>query len=81
MTDEQRDLLLGIVRRVLQRDDVSKDAPLRDAGLDSMALFSLIEGLEETFRIEVREEEVLPRHFESLRALETYLAAKLGAGV
>ena len=82
MQKERLEKLEEIVRGVLNlKTAPPRGESLKQCGLDSLALFSLIEDLEQTFGIHVMEEEVLPHNFNTLDALMAYLDAKLGAGV
>jgi acyl carrier protein len=82
MTEEQAQKLSEIVQRALNLEESPPEGTsLKGLGLDSMALFNLIEELESTFGIKVEEDEVLPGHFDTLHGLTTFLDAKLSTGV
>jgi acyl carrier protein len=82
MTEEQAQKLRDIVLRALNLEESpSETASFKGLGLDSIALFNLIEDVESTFGIRIEEDEVLPTHFDTLQGLTAYLDAKLQAGV
>jgi acyl carrier protein len=73
--------LEAILREVLNAEDLpTRDTSLKRRGLDSLALFTLIERLEQTFHIKVSEDEVLPRHFDTIDGLSAYIDAKMETG-
>jgi acyl carrier protein len=48
--------------------------------IDSFGLIGLITSLEQTFGIQIAEEDVVPENFQSLERLEAFVAAKMLAG-
>jgi acyl carrier protein len=46
--------------------------------LDSLAIYSVIVYLKETFAIRVRDDELLPENFASVRAIARLVASKRG---
>lgn len=44
--------------------------------LDSMAILELVAYLEQTFAIQVADDELVPEHFDSLEAIARYVAMK-----
>ncbi len=59
-------------------DDIDADASFMASGtIDSLGVLELITFVEETYGIEVLDEEVLPENFDSVRNLATYICAKL----
>ncbi len=58
------------------RDDTSFMA---DHILDSTGFIELITFVEETFGVQVRDEEMLPENFDSLQSIDAYLARKRAA--
>lgn len=62
------------------RETLSPDTPLLAGGLlDSMALTSLVGYAEHRFKISIPDPEILPRHFETPRAVAE-LIRRLSAG-
>lgn len=59
-------------------DDIDVDASLINTGIiDSLGVLQLISFVEETYGIEVADEEVVPQNFDSVRNLTAYIRAKL----
>jgi acyl carrier protein len=55
------------------------DTSLRDSGIiDSTGVTELICFLEQSFGIEVRDDEVVPENLDSVRGLKLYVSYKLG---
>jgi len=53
------------------------DTSLLDSGLiDSTGILELVSFLEESFGIELTDEEVVPEHFETVRAIAAFVASK-----
>ena len=65
----------------LFRDDgdaITHDASLLDAGIiDSTGVLELVCFLETTFGIEVKDDEMLPKNLDSIRAIANYVDRKL----
>jgi acyl carrier protein len=57
-------------------DALTNDLPLVDRVLDSLGIVQLTAFLEHRFGIRVRDEEVLPRNFESIAAIAGFVASK-----
>lgn len=53
-----------------------KDSLIENGILDSVKMLSLIDFIEEFFGIQVDEDELIPEHFDSISAIEAYVAAK-----
>lgn len=51
--------------------------PLRNLGLDSVAMIELIPALEAEFRIRVLDEEITPERFQSIDSIAGYVEGKL----
>jgi acyl carrier protein len=61
--------------------DLGDDASLLESGVvDSTGVLELIAFVEEAFQIEVRDEEVVPEHFDSVERIATYVESKAGCG-
>lgn len=59
------------------RSELSDDLPLiENRVVDSMGLLRLVAWLEETFGVEIADEEVVPANFGTIAAIERLLAAK-----
>jgi len=54
------------------------DSFLEDGIVDSTGILELLMFVEETFGIEVADEEVLPDNFDSVERLRNYVQSKLG---
>jgi acyl carrier protein len=62
--------------------DVEDDALIFENGLlDSMGLLFLIEFLGETFQVEVTDEELNPKNFESINKIVSFVSNKLSEKV
>jgi acyl carrier protein len=62
--------------------DVEDDALIFENGLlDSMGLLFLIEFLGETFQVEVTDEELNPKNFESINNIVSFVSNKLSEKV
>jgi acyl carrier protein len=74
------------VRRILgdvrARGDVGAlsdmDSLLRAGVLDSLAMVGLVAELQQVFGIQVEDDELVPEHFDSVRAIAELVRAKLG---
>ena len=52
------------------------DERLENMGLDSVGMIEFIHALEEWFNIQVPDDEVLPKHFDSIRSLTKFVKSK-----
>ena len=69
-----------VVRRTqLSADDVPTldETPLGELGIDSIAILSLVVGVEERFGVEVADGDVVPDNFGSVAAISRYVARRL----
>ena len=58
--------------------DIKEDTMIFDAGLlDSMGLLFLIEFLKEEYDVEVNDEELNPKNFESINSIADFVESKL----
>ena len=73
------DIRSYIIEASLANKDKIDDATLIfDVGLlDSMGLLFLIEHLNETYKIEVTDEELNPKNFESINSIVAFIESKL----
>ena len=61
-----------------KKEDIKDDMRIFDVGLlDSMGLLFLIEFLNEKYDIEVNDEELNPKNFESINSIVTFVNRKL----
>lgn len=71
-----------ILENFLYTNDEGKlnntDSFLEDGIVDSTGILELLMFVEETFGIEVADEEVLPDNFDSVDQLKNYIQTKLG---
>lgn len=59
-------------------NNLTSDTLIFETGLlDSMGLLFLIEFLQEEFKVEVNDEELLPENFESVNSIMKFLEVKL----
>jgi acyl carrier protein len=57
--------------------DLSPDHPLlEEAVIDSTGILDLVSWLEETFGVEVQDDEIVPENFETIRSIVTFLEGK-----
>ncbi len=55
---------------------LGEDTPLFESLLDSTSVLALVNYLEESFAIEIRDSEVVPANFSTLRRLAAFVADK-----
>lgn len=61
--------------------DLSDDDSLQDAGIiDSTGVLELVTFLEETYRVQVRDSELLPENLDSINRLTGFLSRKMAEG-
>jgi len=81
MTTVEKQIRRFLVENFLydgQEDDLAADASFLEGGIiDSTGVLELELFLEETFGIEVADEDVLPENFDSIRRLVEYTTRKL----
>lgn len=59
---------------------VSVDGSLLDSGLlDSLGIFELVAFLQDTFGVEVADEDIVPDNFETVAQISSYVDGKLSA--
>jgi len=59
-------------------DDLGDDTSLIESGvIDSLGVVKIVSFLESDFGIDVRDDEILPRNFESIRAISDFVASKV----
>tara|TARA_R110002073_G_scaffold72537_1_gene177535 strand:- start:544059 stop:544313 length:255 start_codon:yes stop_codon:yes gene_type:complete len=63
---------------LIDADKLDDNTLIFDAGLlDSMGLLFLIEFLKETYNVEVSDDELNPKNFESINNIVSFVSAKL----
>jgi acyl carrier protein len=72
-----RALLAERLRVSADEAAIADDASLLDLGLDSTAILTLVVGLEETFDIEIADQDINPHNFGSLRSIGDYVARRM----
>ncbi|MCX7546951.1 acyl carrier protein [Xanthomarina sp. F1114] len=85
--ENQNDVKSDIKKYILEASlsdvkDVEDDALIFENGLlDSMGLLFLIEFLGETFNVEVNDDELNPKNFESINSIVSFVNNKLAVKV
>lgn len=74
----ERRLYAFIVTELVEEEYRGTD-PLADQAVDSLGVEQLVEYIDETFRIELRDEEIVEANFESLAALAALVEARASA--
>lgn len=60
-------------------DELTSELNLLDAGIiDSTGVLEIVGFIEESFEIQVDDEEMIPDHFQSISAMATYIKRKQG---
>lgn len=81
--DHRRGIKTYVLKNFLFSDDESavEDSTLliQKGIIDSTGILEIISHLEETFGIQVAEEEMVPSNFESIDAMAAFLERKAGA--
>lgn len=77
-----KDKLLTFFQNVIPYDEstieIDGDESLIDNGyLDSTGLISLVVFIEENFKFEVHDREIIPENFESLNKIHTYINSRV----
>ncbi len=75
LQDELRHYILTDLAAVPERR-LDLDAPLFETLLDSTSVLALVSHIEDHYHIEVRDSEVIPANFSTLRRLSGYIEAK-----
>ena len=74
-----RDRVAGLVIEILEKRSVSKavlaDDDLRDSGLTSLDMVSLMLAVEAEFDLTIPERDMTPQNFRSIAAIDTLVAA------
>jgi len=71
-------ILLTEVARDLGRESLDPDEDLLVAGvIDSLGVVKVIVALEKAFRIEIKDEDVVPENFQSLDSLARFVEQKM----
>lgn len=76
------DGIRGFIKEVFLLDshaELKDEASLLEEGIvDSTGVLELVAYLEETYGLEVQDEEIVPENFDSIRSLCRYVHSKLG---
>ena len=76
--EDVEQVLLTEVARDLGRESLDPDEDLLATGIiDSLGVVKLIVSLEKAFRIEVKDEDVVPENFQSLDSLAKFVEQKM----
>ncbi|MDP9270868.1 MAG: acyl carrier protein [Chloroflexota bacterium] len=79
--DRIRDFIMDQPRWRGSRRDLTRDRPLISDGiLDSLGILEFVSFVEATFGVEVLDEELVPEHFGTIAALESFIAGKRTPG-
>lgn len=78
---EIKNLLVERLFLRMRPEDIPDDAPLLETlGIDSVALFELVVGLEDVYGIVFEEEEFKLSLFKDVNSIAEFVEGKLGAG-
>ncbi len=85
MTDPIEESILQYIQEqfppVTGAGAISAESPLLESGLiDSLAIFRIIQFLEEAFSLEIAPEDVVGEHFESVRAIARLVRSRGASG-
>ncbi|OGW36518.1 MAG: hypothetical protein A2010_12895 [Nitrospirae bacterium GWD2_57_9] len=73
--EQLRRFLIEKLGRPKKIDQVSDGENLIENGMiDSLGIMHLVSYIEDTFRVKVRDEEIVPDNFESLDVISTYVS-------
>ena len=73
----ERKLKAYVEEKHVSDRDVGLDEALLDSGvIDSAGIFELVEFIESAFGVEISDEEIVPEHFDTLRAIATFVESK-----
>lgn len=80
--DRLRAFIVEELRNGWVPEEVTDDLPLIRSGIvDSLGLFELVALLEREYGIEVRDDELVLDHFETVRAIVAFVRSKQGAAL
>lgn len=74
---EQRIKNLILQRILTCKENLSETVRLREQGFTSLMFVELILMLEEEFGIEIRDEDLTPDHFSSIRKIAEYMQSRI----
>ncbi len=79
MRTQVRDFIVGQPSWRGPASDLTDDYPLVEKKvLDSMAIFELVAFIEQSFGIEIEDEELVSENFATLKAIDRLISSKLG---
>lgn len=74
-----RPAVLEVVRRILVERSINRpvaaDDDLREVGLTSLDMVSLVLGIESEFDLQIPEDEITPANFRSIAAIDALVAS------
>jgi acyl carrier protein len=78
LTEERiRSFIQTDVQYAGRPSELTEDTSLLESGaLDSLGIVKLVSFLEQEFGITISDEELVPRHFESIRAISMFIESK-----
>ncbi|QHE59807.1 acyl carrier protein [Rossellomorea vietnamensis] len=78
MVEENLDkTILELVKEILQIDNIALDENLKGLGLDSLNTVNLILALEDSFQIELLDEDLEPDNFSCINTVKSLVKRKL----
>ncbi len=75
---EVKEVIVESLELEMDPEDIEDEESLFGVGLDSISTIELIVGIEETFGVEVDDEDVSEELVESVKSIVLYLEGKLG---
>ena len=78
LTKEVKEVIVESLELEMDPEDIEDEESLFGVGLDSISTIELIVGIEETFGVEVDDEDVSEELVESVKSIVLYLEGKLG---
>ena len=73
--DRLRDFIADEISSAVEADELNDDYVLRDI-VDSMGLFEIVSFIESEFEVEIANEELVPRNFDTIRGIADLVKAK-----
>jgi acyl carrier protein len=73
--DRLRDFIADEISSDVEADELNDDYVLRDI-VDSMGLFEIVSFIESEFEVEIANEELVPRNFDTIRGIADLVKAK-----
>jgi acyl carrier protein len=77
--EELKKFVLTVIAADLGRDSIDPDEDLLEQGIiDSLGVMTLTTFMEDTFGIQVSDEDIVPENFQSLNVLAAFVEQKMG---